>query len=107
MLALSYICGLRCDIFFWLVEGICPLRMSFYGIEYVPLVCLVLILFVRAIDCLVLLGSDLHLLLGMMLPQEPYHMNPPFDPRLQFTTELLHHAGLLGLCPCQRQHSLR
>ena len=61
MIALSYWRSLRRDIAFWLGEGLYPLPVSFRTIEYVPVYCLVLVGFVRAIDCLVLVGSDLQL----------------------------------------------
>ena len=39
------------------------------------------------------------LLLDMLLLQEPHRVNPPFDPCLQSTAELLRTAGILGTRP--------
>ena len=47
------------------------------------------------------------LILGLLLPQKPYRVNPPLNPGLQTPTELLLPAGLLDLRPCHRQHTLQ
>ena len=46
------------------------------------------------------------LLLGILLPQEPHHVDPPFNPCLQAAAELLRPAGFLGLHPRHHHHSL-
>ena len=40
------------------------------------------------------------LLMGVLLPQEPHHVNTPLDTVFQIPAELLHTEGLLGLYPC-------
>ena len=42
----------------------------------------------------------------MLLPQEPHHIHPPLNNRLQATAELLRSAVLVGLRPCHYQKAL-
>ena len=39
------------------------------------------------------------LLLGILLPQQPHNVDPPYNLRFQSTAELLHYTGLLGSAP--------
>ena len=67
MLALLCRHVLRRAVYLWLVEGVFIWPVSFRVIEYVPLDFLVLVWFVRGIDFLVLVGSDLHTLADISL----------------------------------------
>ena len=60
------------------------------------------------IECITHVNEEepLVLLLGMLLSQKPHRVDPPFNPRLQATADMLSLAGLLGLCLHHHQHTL-
>lgn len=63
---------------------------------------------VLLIECIVRINEEKPplILLVMMLPHKPDRVNSPLDPGFQLPTELLHPAGLLGLCSFHQKNTL-
>ena len=62
MLALSFRRSLRRDIALWIVLERLSITFNLLCVRVRTLDCLVMVIFLRAVDCLVLLGSDMHTL---------------------------------------------
>ena len=62
MLALSFRRSLRRDIALWIVLESLSITFNLPCVIVSTLDCLVMVIFLRAVDCLILLGSDMHTL---------------------------------------------